>query len=34
MNKYWTTSSTGANAPWKISSSYGDNIIIVYTIKK
>ena len=34
MNKYWTTSSTGTNTSWKASSSYGDNITIVYTVKK
>ena len=34
MKGYWTTSSTGSNTSWKTSSSYGDSITVIYTIKK
>jgi hypothetical protein len=34
MEGYWTTSGTGINTSWKTFSSYGDNITIIYTIKK
>ena len=33
MNKYWTTTSTGANAIWTSSTSYG-KIPVKYIIKK
>ena len=34
MKGYWTTSGTGINTSWETLSSYGDNITIIYTIKK
>ncbi len=34
MKGYWTTSGTSVSTSWKTSSSYGDNITIVYTVKK
>ena len=34
MSNYWTTSTTGANTSWKTLSSFGDNITIIYTVKK
>ena len=34
MKEYWTTSGTGLNESWETSSSYGDQITVIYKIKK